>query len=165
MIFLLTISVANSSVLKGGVSFTVEQARQNAFQKISLKIDMKDYSEFFIDKNYRKNIALLVKNKNKYRDRYLMKFSDGTYGISYIKNLRVIYYYDPKGQLYALDICTSESYPRKSFKYNIDGELEGVSFDVSSEERFIFDINKKLVAHWIGNNGYDENGELFMTRK
>ena len=36
---------------------------------------------------------------------------------------------------------------------------------VSKRETFLYSPNGELIAHWIGPNGYDENGQIIMTRK
>ena len=36
---------------------------------------------------------------------------------------------------------------------------------VSDKESFIFSPNGKLLAHWLGNNCYDEYNHIIMTRK
>ena len=72
--------------IKGGVSYTVNEARQIAFDGVPKKIDMSKYKEYFVDKNYEKNQELLDRGKTRYRDRELTKFSDGAYAISYKDN-------------------------------------------------------------------------------
>ena len=40
-----------------------------------------------------------------------------------------------------------------------------MSLRVSKDETFIFNKSGKLLAHWIGNNCYDENNSVIMTRE
>ncbi len=46
-----------------------------------------------------------------------------------------------------------------------NGILDSTSLFVSNNESYVFDLNKKLIAHWKGKNCYNEKGELIMTRE
>ena len=48
--------------------------------------------------------------------------------------------------------------------YDKNGILDSTSLFISNNESYVFDLNKKLIAHWKGNNCYNEKGELIMTR-
>ena len=75
------------------------------------------------------------------------------------------YYYTPDGTLKNIELYfLNQSYPLRSAKYNIDGTLDSTTISISKDEQFVFDKNKKLLAHWIGKNCYDEHGQLIMTR-
>ena len=165
IIFCFIFFISSGFTIKAGISYTVNEARQIAFENIQHKIDMNNYKNHFVDPNFEENLKALQKGKKKYKDRYLNKYSDTTYGIMYKSNLYVVYYYTQKGKLYAIDIYNKKSYPKKAVKYNINGDFEGVMLDLTRKEAYIFNINKKLEAHWIGDNCYNEKGELIMTRE
>ena len=46
-----------------------------------------------------------------------------------------------------------------------NGKLDSTALAVSSSESYVFDTNKKFISHWKGNNCYNENGELIITRE
>ena len=71
IIFVFTVCAAQSVTLSGGVSYTVNEARQIAFDGVAQKIDMSKYKEYFVDKNFEKNQELLDRGKTRYRDREL----------------------------------------------------------------------------------------------
>ena len=71
-----------------------------------------------------------------------------------------------KEQIYWLNRNDEKLYGRSKKLYDkyIDGTLDSTTISISKDEQFVFDKNKKLLAHWIGKNCYDENGHLIMTR-
>ena len=156
--------------VNGGVSYSVDTARQISFENISFNIDINEHKRHLIDTNFDENVAFMQKNKNKYKNRHKYKdrelalFSDGSYAIIYKNNKKVIYYYRQNGKLKMIEFGTEKSYPRKCIRYDINGKLDSVSFDVASNEQFIFDRNRKLTGHWIGQNCYNEKGELVLIR-
>lgn len=165
ILLLSTITATYSFTLEGGVSFTVESARIEAFNGIKYKIDINNHKQYFTDQNFQENKRLIDKKKFKTRDRLLTVFSsDGAYAITYKSNKNISYYYDISGRLKYVDYKLNETYPIKYIIYNIKGDLDSVVLDVGHNEQFMFDINKKLGAHWIGNNCYNEKGELIDTR-
>ena len=168
ILLIVVLCVAQTAIgftIKGGVSYTVNEARQIAFDGVAQKIDMSKYKEYFVDKNFEKNQELLDRGKTRYRDRELTKFSDGSYGILYKTNKSRAYYYDKKGLLTGIDFIENGEYPKRSLKYIKNGELDSICIFVSGDEQFLFEITGELGAHWIGNNCYNEKGELIKTRR
>ena len=165
IIFLLFgfISCANATTLSGGIKYTQEDAR--------LELQHNRPSANFIlntegvDSYYVENHTALLKGLTKLKDRTLAQFSDGSYGINYYNDPTHVYYYDKDGTLINAEIKTSTQYPYRTYKYSPDGELVTMTMRVSEEETFIFDPRGKLLGHWMGNNCYDENGAILMTRK
>ena len=49
--------------LQGGISYTVETARIDAFSNVPLNINISDYQSHFIDPNYVANKNAMNKNK------------------------------------------------------------------------------------------------------
>ena len=166
-LFLLFISLFFSTgyTLNGGISYTVNQAREVSFKNVPYSIDINKYQKYLIDKNYVKNKEALNKNKTQYKNRYLSLFSSGFYAVTYKNNTNVSYYYDSNSNLQLIDFIIGNDYPSKRVGYNSKGILNSVTLDVSANEQFVFNKNKKLIAHWIGKNCYNEQGELIMTRE
>ena len=163
--FILSICFNCGYTIKGGVSYTVETVRTEAFSNVPLNINISDYQSHFIDPNYVANKNAMNKNKTKIRDRYFTFFSDKTYAIYYKKNKSVQFYYDVNGKLDFISFSINKKYPIKVLKYDKNGILDSTSLFVSNNESYVFDLNKKLIAHWKGNNCYNEKGELIMTRE
>jgi len=69
------------------------------------------------------------------------------------------------GKLDFISFSINKKYPIKVLKYDKNGILDSTSLFVSNNESYVFDLNKKLIAHWKGNNCYNEKGELIMTRE
>ena len=155
----------NAYTIKGGISYTVSTARQIAFENVNYKIDISKYNQFLNDSNFTENKTLLSKNKYKIKDRKLVEFSDGSYSITYKKNNNMSFFYNKGGSLTSIqfDLFKKDSITR--YSYDIKGNLESVILCAKNNEQFIFSLNKKLIAHWKGNNCYNEKGELIMTRE
>ncbi len=113
---------------------------------------MSDYTDYLID-------------INKFNKQKITKFSDGSYSIIYKNNLQISYVYFSNGQLEGIVFRINRKYPKKSIAYDNKGNLSSVMYTLKNHEQFVFDKNKKLIAHWIGNNCYNEQGELIMTRE
>ena len=165
IIFVFTGCAAQSLTLSGGVSYTVNEARQIAFDGVPKKIDMSKYKEHFVDKNYEKNQELLDRGKTRYRDREIIKFSDGYYGVCYKNNKNISFYYDKTGCLNSFSVVIIDDYPQKGAIYDKNGYLRTTFLNVSHTEQFVFNLDKKLISHWIGKNCYNERGELVKTRR
>ena len=104
------------------------------------------------------------KKYKKYKNRYITSYSDKGYSILYINNPKISYHYDRDGKLEGITFDIGTGFPCKSVTYNQFGIFDSVALEISIEEQVIFDKNKKFVAHWKGNNCYNEKGELIMTR-
>ena len=150
--------------LKAGVVYTIEMARIEAFDDVPLKINIDKYKNYLIDPNYSKNISAIKINKYKFRKRYLTYFSNNQYGVTYKNNTKIGFYYDMNGKLCDISLLMNEKYPIKIVKYDILGNLVSTSLAISHDESFVFDLNKRLISHWIGNNCYNEQGELVKRR-
>ena len=141
----------SETVIEGGISYTVSQAREIAFENIPNQIPVSSFEKYIKDKF----LFRLFKE--------ITVFSDGDYSVHDIKNNKC-FYYSKNGNLKIIEIIFKTSFPQKSARYDINGKLDSIVLDIGNSEQFIFDTNKKLVSHWIGKNGYNENGELFKTR-
>ncbi len=138
----------SESLIKGGVSYTVPQAREISFKNIDYTVPVESL------KKYRKYNRLFGLFKE------ITVFANNNFSI-FDKKKRKVFYYSQEGNLILIEIILDN---HKTVRYDINGKLDSVVLDTGNNEQFVFDANKKLVAHWIGKNGYDENGELFNTR-
>ena len=163
--FIMSICFNCGYTIKGGVSYTVETVRTEAFSNVPLNINISDYASYFSDPNYIANKKAMNKKKSYFRDRYLTVFSSGEYGVIYKNNKSISYYYDKNGKLESISFLINKSYPIKIVKYDKNGKLDSTALAVSSSESYVFDTNKKFISHWIGHNCYNENGELIITRE
>ena len=163
-IYLLIQPFVFSYTLKAGITYTVESARIQAFTDVPLSINITNYKNHLIDSNYYKNIDAIKSNKYKFRDRYLTYFSDKQYGVTYRNNKQISFYYDMNGHLCDISLLINKNYPIKIVKYDVQGNLVTTALAISNNESYVFDLNKKLISHWIGNNCYNEQGELVKTR-
>lgn len=168
VLIICSVSFVSAETIKAGISYTVNEARQLAFDDVDKKIDISKYKDHFFDKNYAENIKAIQKNKFKQKGRRLVKFLNRgvfSYAVTYTKDENTSFYYNENGELEYIDIEIILEYPRKTATYNTKGELDNITINVSHDNQFVFDINKKLLAHWIGKYGYDEKGEFIGTRE
>lgn len=155
-----------SYTIKGGILYNVDNAREVAFWGVDRKINMSVYKEYLYDPNYYENIKALNKGKSKYKKRLLTRFDTGSYAILYLSNDKISFYYDKTGKLeyVSKDIRQRKEYPFRAVKYGLDGSIDSIALYVKSDEQFVFDSNGKFLAHWLGQNSYNERGELINSR-
>ncbi len=170
IVLILTVSVllsqiAFGAILTGGVEYSVDDAR------IELQNNRPAVTDFLLtqnnitDKNNKENLSYLLKGITELKDRTLGLFSDGSYAVNYKSDPLHVWYYDKDGTLINTEARTSSDFPYKSYKYTPDGELVNMSLRTSETETFIFSPFGRLIGHWVGQNCYDENGNVLMTRK
>ena len=151
LFFIIFVTPVQSAIIRGGITFSVSEARKISFHNIPYKIPTDSFYNF---RKFKKDFGV----------RYTKTlFSDNTFCIT-PKNSMYTYYYSEQGNLWLIQTKIAQNKYSKYARYNTDGLLDSVILDVGNNEQFVFDVNKKLIAHWIGKNGYDENGELFGTR-
>ena len=171
VIFVIISLLISGYTLKGKISYTPEEDRIEAFKDIDLRINMDAYGQYLVDKNYYDNMKILNQKSNKlkkykkYKNRYITSYSDKGYSILYKNNPKISYHYDGYGKLEGITFDMGTGFPCKSVTYDQFGIFDSVALEISIEEQVIFDKNKKFVAHWKGNNCYNEKGELIMTRE
>ena len=159
ILFLLIGLCAQGVVLKGGVHYTVESAREEAFSRVKYKISMDEHKKYLQDTGF----SLDKNGKPKIRKfgRDVTFFSDGSYGIQLNQ---IIYYYDSKGKLDGLSYSIGDIYPKLSVKYDINGNLISVIFSVNKNESYMYEANKKYLGRWIGKNFYEPDGQVSLKR-
>ena len=150
--------------LKGGVTYTVEQARKEAFADVEYRLPQSIINAHLKDPNYEENMKAKGKGYIDMGDRYIGFFSSSVYGVLYKKNQYYEYYYYPNGKLKMIAMKTGLTYPAKNLKYDVNGELKAVTLFISKKESYIFTPEGKLVSHWIDNKCYDLNGKLIIER-
>lgn len=166
ILLLLLISVsAQAEMLTGGVKYSVEDAKLELQNNRPNQADYLLTQNNFVDINHKENYSALLKGLTKLNDRTLGLFSDGSYAINYKNDLKHVWYYDKDGLLINTEERTSIEYPYRSYKFSTDGELVNMTLRVSENESFIFSPFGELLGHWVGQNCYDENGNIIMTRK
>ena len=83
----------------------------------------------------------------------------------YNDNPLYVWYYSSYGNLIYAEKKNRSEYPYKTYKYTPEGRLVNMSLRVSKGETFIYTPDGNLLAHWVGANAFDENGNIIMTRK
>lgn len=153
------------TVITGGVTYDVNSARSELLTTEQTGIDKKLIRSHSYDFRHRSHMKYLLNGKTELKDRTLAMFSDFTYAVMYLKDEYHVYYYKSDGSLMYVEEKKSLDYPFKAYKYDTSGKLVNMSLRISKEETFIYTPEGKLIAHWIGTNGYDELGNVIMTRK
>ena len=163
---LLTVLPANAEkVLTGGVQYTTEEARGALLKEELPEPDGLTILTHIADENYKENRTALLKANITLTDRVLALFSDNSYAVMYKDNPLNVWYYSEEGILTHIEVKDRAEYPFKAYKYDTEGKLVNMSLRVSKAETFIFNPAGKLIAHWVRENGYDENGKVIMKRK
>lgn len=155
----------NAEVLQGGISYDVNSAREELIDGISYAIDSKYINNNIIDKDYAQNLNYILNGITELKDRTLAYFSDNTYAIYKHDDPYYIYYYDKNGNLNYIEKKESLNYPYKTYKYNTSNKLVNMSMRVSKLETFIYSKDGKLLAHWVKDKAFDEQGNVIMKRK
>lgn len=156
---------AYSKIITGGVEMTVEDARGELLSGNKETLNKQNIINNFKDPKYEENQAMLLKGITELKDRKLGKFSDGSYAVMYYNDRKNTYYYSQDGTLTHNETRTGIEYPYRAYKYSTNGKLVNMSLKVSEYETFIFTPSGKLIAHWQGENCYDEDNNIIMTRK
>ena len=162
-IFIFSLSV-QAQILTGEIKYNTETARTETFSKPIEKISFDKIYNHFFDSNNIENLNSLYQGITELKDRKLAKFSDGSYGVQYYDDPMFSWYYSQNGKLINFTQKDSESYPHRVTKFKPDGSVTNTGYRVSEKESFIFTPAGKLLAHWLGNNCYDENNNIIMTR-
>ena len=161
---LLMMQPVNALTLKGGVEYTVESAREEAFRNIEYQISMEPHKKYLKDPGYTPGEGG-KKPKISKKGRTVSYFSDGSYDIRYYTNWKYIYIYNVFGKLKAVEIRDyDKAYPFVSYCYDTEGVLIEAALNVSGSECYVYDMNGILLAHWKGYTAYDSDGNVIMLR-
>lgn len=153
-VFFLTSNVF-ATELQGGVSFTVNSAREYIQDGLpeNIKIPAKYYQ--FQAKNVEKTVT-------SYNN------SGEVVGLTvqYINEPAKAYIYK-KGHLAYYEIYDNpvNVYPHRGYRYDLDGNLVVTSLTVSKNEMYRFSSDSKLIAHSVNGVIYDEDGNVIGRGK
>ena len=153
---------AFSKVLKGGVHYTVESARDEAFSKVQYKISMEEHKKYLKDPGF--SLDRHGKPKIKKFGRFVTFFSGGGYCVTNLSKRKYSYCYKSNGELEDIEYAPDLDFPNLSQKYDTSGNLAIVFFNVSYYDTYVYDMDKKFLGHWIDSKFYDSNGKMTMTR-
>ena len=161
ILFLLIGLCAQGVVLKGGVHYTVESAREEAFSRVKYKISMDEHKKYLKDPGF----SLDKNGKPKIRKfgRDVTFFSGGEYCVYYLAS-GYVYFYNTNGNLLSLLNQSERSNSVLIQKYDTTGNLIKVFFDITSEHSYVYNPDKTYEGQWIGENFYDVNGKITDTR-
>lgn len=158
---------AQAMLLHGNAQYNAEDVREQTFRGIKYNLNPETFRPYWSDPNHFANYETLKDGKNEIENRHLSLFSDGTYGVRYRHDPYHNYYYDTNGILFKIDVLNKpfDQYPHRSVAYNRYGGFKNATFVVSKDEQYLYDINKKLMGHWVNSACYDEDGNVLMLRK
>lgn len=153
--------------LKATVTYTEENARIEAFKGVSMWCPFPDVPSF--------QRSLFVASINKDEILTMQEFNAKLFKVVPYKTLAVVYkdlphfayYYEKTKNGYksvAIEVLDTKdmNYPIKTIKYDAKtGKLATINLTISEDEAFVFNENKKTIAHWINDKEYTSN----MTRK
>lgn len=164
----LIISLPSTALmLQGNAQYNAELAREETFANINYALGPNAFRSYWTDPNHINNYNALNNGIVNIENREMALFSDGSYGVRYIDDPYHNYYYDKQGNLFKIDVLNKpyNEYPHKSVAYNRYGAFKNATFVISKDEQYLYDREKKLMGHWIGNACYDEKGNVLMLRK
>lgn len=147
----------SAQTLQGGVSYTEETARQEAFEGVKpLSIVYSvgwESPKYFFDLKAQNNVIGIPKSNPRVKG-IPLPFS--FYSVIYEDepNKEYIYtkYYDKYRILATISGDINSPYPQKYLKYDRYGHLLSIEFNTGYES-FVYDAKGKLIAHWQGNKG------------
>ena len=161
IILLIGLSV-QAVVIKGGVHYTVESAREEAFSKVRYTIPMDEHKKYLTDPGF----SLDKNGKPKIRKfwRRVCFFDNGIYGVDSFSSDYVYYYYVKNGKLESFSSKHYGLYPKLVAKYSTTGELQSVSFSVTRSESYVYDNKQQFLGKWIGHYFYDSKNNVTTVR-
>ena len=160
IILLIGLSV-QAVVIKGGVHYTVESAREEAFSKVRYTIPMDEHKKyltdpgFSLDKNGKPKIRKFLRDVTFYADVEYSVFSITT---------GYTYFYDSNGKLVALSKLLKNRNNALNQKYDSSGNLIKVFFDVTPSHSYVYNPDKTYEGQWNGKYFYDSNGNIVNKR-
>ena len=165
LVLFLILPVNAQTVLTGEVTYDVDSARKELLENPIKKLSPQLVAKYLTDSENRENLGYALQGNVELQDRTLAFFSDGTYAVMYDRDKYHVWYYSHDGKLIYAEEKDGIEYPYKSYKYTTMGELVNMGLRVSKEETFIYSPNGRLIAHWLRENAYDEDGNIIMQRK
>lgn len=157
IIYLLAFIPTFATELKGGVSFDVNSARQYLQEGQSAGINI--------------NQAYIFKKDNRTMDKIVYSYNNNgqTIGITvlYKSEPNKAYIYGQRNNLIYVEKydTSTDIYPHRGYRYNLDGQLVLTCLVASPSEQFRFDADGNLIAHSINGIIYDEQGNVIGRGK
>ena len=141
--------------IEGGVKYDVDSARQ------------------YLQEGQKDNINITgpfrFEMQNTKRVVYSYNLSHQVIGITvqYINEPNMAYIYGADNSLIYVDKYdkSTDIYPHRGYRYDMEGKLNLTSLTVSKNEMFRFSPDGKLIAHSINGIIYDENGNIIGVAK
>ena len=152
---------AFSKVLKGGVHYTVESARDEAFSKVQYKISMEEHKKYLKDPGF--SLDRHGKPKIKKFGRFVTFFSTGEYSVTYLFS-DYNYYYNSNGELIEIEVATPLDFPYLTQKYDINGNIMSLFLHIDFSNSFVFLPDKKYVGKWVDSQFYAPDGKVTIYR-
>ena len=159
LVVFLTLPVS-AYTLKGGVTYTVESARKEAFADVKYSISSRIIKNNKFDPNYEENKKLIKQGIVETNDRYITYYSDGQYGIVYKNNLYYEFDYFQDGRLDSVGVRTGLVCPIKVYGYDVNNKLKDIRLQISTSESYNFSVDGSFLNHWINGVCYDINGNI-----
>jgi hypothetical protein len=162
ILFIFLIFPTHAQTLQGGISYTVESAREEAFKNIEYTIPMESYKQYLKDSGYVPPKKAGGKPHIKKFGRFVTLFSDGTYCVS---KTNFALHYTKNGLLEYIEIIEGNyNYPKLGKKYDVNGKLIIVFLMISPNESYSYNADKKYRGHWIKSRFYNKQNELELIR-
>ena len=165
LVLFIMLPVNAQTILTGKVRYDVNSARRELLKNPLKKLNSQLVAKHLTDNENRENLEYVLQGNVELKDRTLAFFSDGTYAVMYDNDKYHVWYYSHDGKLIYAEEKDGIDYPYKSYKYTTMGELVNMGLRVSKEETFIYSPNGRLIAHWLKESAYDEDGNIIMQRK
>ena len=80
----------------------------------------------------------------------------------YIHGMKPLYYV--RRFAYLTVLAAERYFPYLTQKYDINGNLVNVFYNVGYEESYSYDANKRYLGHWIGSKFYAPDGKVTNYR-
>jgi hypothetical protein len=154
------------AVLKAGVSYSVDDARQESFHDLPTDVDPSVYGKR--DPNFKDHFEARLDESRYMKDRVLTYFNNGSYAV-YRKGAYECFYYTYEGQLFKVGVSNKPRgmnlFPNRDVVYDAKtGKMTSVGLFVARGESFVFHPDGSLIAHWQQNQATDESGSVILTR-
>ena len=164
LLFIFLVLPVQAVTLEGSVTYTVEQAREEAFKDIEWEIPKQLLRKHRKDPNYRVNVVAKKYSQNVLTDRYITFFSDGGYCIMYFDDMYHAFHYDESGKLESIQVFTTTQLPYKSYRYGVDGKLQRIFWHISKYKSYAFNPDGTLYGYWEDDTAYNLKGNVFLKR-
>lgn len=153
-IFLLSSNVF-ATELQGGVTFTVDSAREYIQEGLPDGIEIPD-SYYQLQSGNVEKMVTSYDNSGEVVGVTVQYINEPTRAYIYKKRkLAYVEKYDKPVNIY----------PHRGYRYDLDGKLVLTSLTVSKSELFRFTPQGKLIAHSINGTIYDEDGNVIGSGK